>query len=345
MKRFSVLLMLIIVILGTACQTTGDGRASEDGSRIPIKVLILPKFEPGEMAGDFPGEAQFYYEGYLAGGDEYEITGGYEGHKLYVRDGIALYVTGAGKVNAGISTLAVLSDNRFDFSGAYIISTGCCGSAEGYTVMGDVFIASAAVDQDLGHSADPRDMENPDRPTWFHDNVYDKSAYVILNQDFIGRVYDLVKDVRLETTEKTRAYMSASFDGAEWAVRDPMVMKGTTASSDNYWKGRYDEAVARLVVETYGCPDPYVCSEMEDVAIGVVLKRLGMLDRYIIIRGSVNMDVYMKGTSPESLWLVGSAAELESEDSQEAADLFPVAMENNFKVGKVVIDAILRGQI
>ena len=34
-----------------------------------------------------------------------------------------------------------------------------------------------------------------------------------------------------------------------------------------------------------------------------------------------------------------------SEDSQDAADLFPVAMENNFKVGKVVIDAILRGQI
>ena len=345
MKRVFVLLMLIIVILGTACQTTGDGRASEGGSRIPIKVLILPKFEPGEMAGDFPGEAQLYYEGYLAGGEEYDITGGYEGHKLYVKDGIALYVTGSGKVNAGVSTLAVLSDSRFDFSEAYVLSVGCCGSAEGNTVMGDVFIASAAVDQDLGHNADPRDMENPERPTWFHDSVYDKSAYVILNQELVGRVYELVKDVQLETTEKTRAYMSASFDGAEWAVRDPVVMKGTTASSDNYWKGRYGEATAKLVVETYGCPDPYVCSEMEDVAIGIVLRHLGMLDRYIIIRGSVNMDVYMKGSTPESLWLVGSAAELESSDSQEAADLFPVAMENNFKVGEVIIDAILRGQI
>lgn len=34
-----------------------------------------------------------------------------------------------------------------------------------------------------------------------------------------------------------------------------------------------------------------------------------------------------------------------SEDSQEAADIYPVAMENNFTVGKTVIDAILRGQI
>ena len=30
-----------------------------------IKVLILPKFEIGEMTGDMPGEAQLYYEEYL----------------------------------------------------------------------------------------------------------------------------------------------------------------------------------------------------------------------------------------------------------------------------------------
>ena len=28
---------------------------------VAIKALILPKFESGEMAGDFPGEAQYYY--------------------------------------------------------------------------------------------------------------------------------------------------------------------------------------------------------------------------------------------------------------------------------------------
>ena len=34
---------------------------------VAIKALILPKFESGEMAGDFPGEAQYYYEGYCEG--------------------------------------------------------------------------------------------------------------------------------------------------------------------------------------------------------------------------------------------------------------------------------------
>ena len=49
------------------------------------------------MAGDFPGEAQYYYEGYCMGGEEYDIVGGFENNKLYVKDGIALYVTGTGQ--------------------------------------------------------------------------------------------------------------------------------------------------------------------------------------------------------------------------------------------------------
>ena len=42
---------------------------------VAIKALILPKFESGEMAGDFPGEAQYYYEGYCEGGESYDIVG------------------------------------------------------------------------------------------------------------------------------------------------------------------------------------------------------------------------------------------------------------------------------
>ena len=70
-----------------------------------------------------------------------------------------------------------------------------------------------------------------------------------------------------------------------------------------------------------------------------------MLDRLIIIRDSVNMDVFMLGATPESLWDPNyNATTLASEDSVEAADIFATAMENNFKVGKVIIDAILNGE-
>ena len=109
---------------------------------VAIKALILPKFESGEMAGDFPGEAQYYYEGYCEGGESYDIVGC--PNPLYVKDGVALCVTGMGKVNSAMTLQAILMDDRFDFSNAYIISTGCAGSAVEYGVMGDVLTSTSA---------------------------------------------------------------------------------------------------------------------------------------------------------------------------------------------------------
>lgn len=339
MKKLLALLFALVLTATVAFAL------AEDASPIVIKALILPKFESGEMAGDFPGEAQYYYESYCMGGEEYDIVGGFEGNKLYVKDGIALYVTGMGKVNTALSLQAVLMDNRFDFSNAYIISTGCAGSAIEYGVMGDVFVITATVDFDLGHHADPRELADANGTTWYHDASYDSASYKILNQELCDKVYNLVKDVKIETTEKTRAFMAAAFDNAEWATRDPMVLRGTTVTGDNYWKGEHDHMNALLMNETYGCPDPYAMTEMEDNALAVVLDRLGMLDRYIIIRDSVNTDAFMNGASPESLWDPNFVDSLASDESVESADIFATAMENNFKVGKVVIDAIINGEL
>ena len=57
------------------------------------------------------------------------------------------------------------------------------------------------------------------------------------------------------------------------------------------------------------------------------------------------MDVFMNGASPESLWDPNFDESLASEDSVEAADIFATAMENNFKVGSVVVNAILDGSL
>lgn len=338
MKKLFAMLMAVLLM---ACACTGLAEEAP----IKIKALILPKFESGEMSGDFPGEAQYYYEAYCEGGDEYEIRGGFEGNKLYVKDGVALYVTGMGKVNTAMSLNSILLDSRFDFSDAYVLSTGCAGSAIEYGVMGDVFVITAAIDYDLGHHADIRELSSETETTWYHDAGYDSASCKILNAGLMDKVYDLVKDVEISTTEKTRNYMSAAFDGAEWAVRDPKVLRGTTVTGDNYWKGAYDHANAVLMTETYGCPDPFALTEMEDAALAVVMDRMGMLDRYIIIRDSVNMDVFMNGATPESLWDPNFDDSLASDESVESADIFATAMENNFKVGSVVIDAILDGTL
>ncbi|MCF0230062.1 MAG: hypothetical protein HUJ76_10280, partial [Parasporobacterium sp.] len=95
----------------------------------------------------------------------------------------------------------------------------------------------------------------------------------------------------------------------------------------------------------YGCPDPFAATEMEDHVLAVVADRMGMLDRFILLRDIVNMDVYMNGATPEYLWGSGHDRSLLSEEKAEAADIFDIAMRNNFVVGKVIIDAILDGKL
>ena len=92
------------------------------------------------------------------------------------------------------------------------------------------------------------------------------------------------------------------------------------------------------------CPDPYAVTEMEEVAVARTAERMGMLDRLIIIRDSVNMDVFMLGATPESLWGDAQAITLASEENVEAADVFATAMKNNFNAGRIIIDRILTGQ-
>lgn len=337
MKKYVMVLMMLLLVL-TGC----GAEAEKEAAVLPVKVLLLPKFEVGEMNGDFPGEAQYYFEQYLSGAEAYDVPNGTS--KLYYKDGVAMYVLGMGKVNAALGTMAVLSDSRFDYSGAYILSTGCAGSASGTTVMGDVFIVSSAVDFDLGHHADAREITDPKGLTWFHDSSYDDAAVVFLDPKLTDKAYALVKDAPVETTEVTRNYMRAAFDGAEWAVRDPKVLRGTTITADNYWKGSHDHENALAMTKTYQCPDPYAVTEMEEVAIARTAQRMGYLDRLIIIRDSVNMDVFMLGNTPESLWGGAEPTHLASEENVEAADIFMTAMKNNFEVGRILIDKILAGE-
>ena len=55
------------------------------------------------------------------------------------------------------------------------------------------------------------------------------------------------------------------------------------------------------------------------------------------------MDVFLEGNDPETLWLSGD--DITSENSMEALDIFPVSMENNYRVVSAVVDAIDRGEL
>ena len=339
-KRIAAFTVMLVI----ACTQAGYASQAADQA-LPVRILILPKFETGEMAGDFPGEAQFFYEEYLAGGETYTVSGCPDTIPLYYKDGVALGLVGQGKIATALNTAAILSDARFDFSGAYILAVGCGGVAEGYGVMGDVYVISAAVDYDLGHKADPREMSAESETTWFHDESFDDSAVIRLNEDLTDRLYDLVKDVSLQTTDRTVEFLQREYPDEEWAGRQPQVLRGTSVTRDNFWKGRYGHQNALLVTETYSCSDPYAITEMEDVAVGHAAKCFGMLDRLIILRVGVNMDVFPEGVTPEVLWGPASDDHLASEESMESVDIFETAMHNCFAAGSVLIDAILEGRL
>lgn len=331
-----VLLLMIGMLTGCSSQTKDQ--------RNHVRVLILPKFEVGAMAGDFPGEAQYFYEEYPVGGDVYANDGCPGTIELYCKDGVALCTVGQGKVAAAVNTSAILSDTRFDFSDAYVLSVGCAGTAEGYGILGDVFVISAAVDFDLGHHADPREMQDGTGTTWFHDEGFDSTASLEMDRALTDRAYDRIRDVRLETTERTVRFLNKEYPGEAWANRQPQVLRGTSVTADNYWKGSYDHQNALLITETYGCRDPFVASEMEDIAVAQAMKQFGMLDRLIVLRVAVNMDGFPSGVTPETLW--GSADDhVASEDSMESVDIFETAMRNGFTAGRALIDALLDGTL
>ena len=147
-------------------------------------------------------------------------------------------------------------------------------------------------------------------------------------------LYSLTKDIALDTTPRTQAFMAAYSPALS---RRPRVMKATFATSDNYWKGREFHEIAEMKVRHYGCPDPYRVAEMEEIAVASTLKRFGLSDGYMGLRVSVNLDDYMNGATPETMFGNSFESNMTDENNLEGADIFDTAMHNLFRVGKTII--------
>lgn len=107
-------------------------------------------------------------------------------------------------------------------------------------------------------------------------------------------------------------------------------------------EGKVNAALGTAAVlsdERFDFSDAYVMS------VGMAVKRFGLLDRLIILRVAVNMDNFPSGVTPEMLWGPKSDDHISSENSMESVDIFETAMHNCFDAGKIVIDAILEGEL
>ncbi len=351
----AMIAVLLMVLLGSqfygfsGSPVTRITAYAEDTGGIPVKVLILPKFEIGDIENDFPGEAQLLYEHYCAGCEEIKIPNSVPSARFYFNqeNGVALLLTGAGKTAAGLSLMSLLSWDAYDFSDATIVSVGCAGGCTGLSTYGDVVLVTAACDLELGYHAGREELDDPEYElTWFpgaSSGYYDCKK---LNSELYEKVYQLIKDCPLHTTEKTQQVLAENFPDEEWAVRKPQVLLGTAVSADSYWKGMEDHRNAVAVAEYYQCPDPYAVTEMEEIAVMNTAQCFGLQDRVISLRVVVNLDTFLKNESPERLWLKDNSFsnKVISEDS-ETVDVFRPGMDSLFRVGRIVVDAILGGEL
>lgn len=338
---FTCVILLLFVFFMSAC--------GKKDAKTKVRVLIVPKFEIGEITGDFPGEAQLFYEYYCAGCEEIAIAHTTPTAHFYLKEesGVGLLITGSGKTAAGLSLMSLLSDDTYDFSDTIIVSVGCSGGNTGFARFGDVVLVTAACDLELGHHTDKAELTDPDNShTWFPDES-DENDYACKQMDpeLCDKAYQLIKDCSLRTTDITDHVLADNFPNEEWAQRKPCVLKGTAISTDSYWKGAEDHANAAFAAEYYGCDDKYAVTEMEEIAVMNAAECFGLENRVISLRVVVNSDTFLKGESPEQLWLdEKDFEETASAEKGETVDIFEPGMESLFDTGRIIIDAILAGE-
>ena len=345
MRKSKKLPILLLAIATTLLVLSGC--AANAQTKPAIRALIVPKFEIGEMTGDFPGEAQLFYERYCPGCEEIEIPHMPETAHFYCNEdtGAAILVTGSGKTAAGLSLMSLLASDDYDFSDAYIISVGCAGGSVGRTIFGDVALVTAACDRDLGFYVDnSAEEDTPDPVEWFPNEDFEAYSHKDFNADLCENAFEMVKDCPLQTTERSKEILVKSFGEENLVHKEAVVLKGTAITSDEYWKGDAGHDTAAFIADYYGCADPYAVTEMEEIAIANAANCFGMLDRVISFLVIVNMDQFLYFQSPHDLWKGGNPfTSSVDDDSGETLDVFKPGMQNLYDVSSIVIDDILNG--
>ncbi len=270
----------------------------------PKKVILIP-FTKADGDNNLRFEAKFFYQEYFQDAEELQIVGNGLTGKLFIKDELAMYIIGEGKVSCAMTTSALLCNSDFDFSDTIFILCGCCGSAYGKGVPGDVYVVEDTVDIDLGYRIDSRDNNNG--KTWYPNPALDDTAHVELNKKLANDVYELIKDEPVSNNDFVDRLMKESFNNEGWATRKPEILKATSVTSDSYWKSKHLSESAQEICEYYKCKQAYMATQMEDASIALVFKKFNMLDKLIVLRYSVNMDVFMAGQNAQLMWSEGKS--------------------------------------
>lgn len=311
---------------------------------IPIKVVVVAMFEPGEDTGDAPGEFQLWVERahldqvlpFPAGNRRLRMN----------KDGVLGVVTGVGTAKAAATIMALGLDPRFDLSHAYWLIDGIAGADPADASLGSAAWAEWIIDGDLGHEVDGREIP----PTWttgyvplrkstpFEEPSQAEEGQVYhLNAGLVNWAYELTKNVPLADTETIRQRRSQFPQAA--AQRPPFVLKGDELSASTFWHGKLMDEWANEWVSYYTQgKGSFVTTAMEDTGSLqslTFLSHAGRVDlnRVLVLRTVSNFDQQRPGVS---------AAESLAEQKVGKYGAYIPSLESAYAVGHTVVEDILK---
>jgi purine nucleoside permease len=334
---------LTVAVLGLVCAGPFGLTAEK---RVSVKVVVVTMFERGADTGDEPGEFQYWVEREKLD-KVYPFPQGY--HDLRMNDkGVLGIVTGIGTAKAAASVMALGLDPRFDLKNAYWLVAGIAGIDPADASLGSAAWAEWVVDGDLAHEIDAREIPadwktgyiplRKSTPYEMPRREPDEGECYQLNPALVEWAYQLTKDVHLEDTDAMRR-RRAQFE-SENAKRPPFVLKGDTLSSMTFWHGKLMNQWANDWVKYHtGGRGNYVTTAMEDTGTLQALTFLshaGLVqrDRVLVLRTGSNYDQQRPGIS---------AAESLAETKIGQYSAYVPALESAWRVGRVVVEEIVRG--
>jgi purine nucleoside permease len=307
--------MLILVSCSPApLLAQNAGANSAPAAPIPVKVVVVAMFEPGEDTGDTPGEYQLWVEREHL--DQiFDVPAGYH-HVRMNKDGVLGMLTGVATAKAAASVMALGLDPRFDLTKAYWVIAGIGGGDPADVSLGSAVWANHVLDGDIAYEIDAREIP-ADWPTGFvplrRKTPYEQPLAELegqmytLNQDLVAWALQLSKDVPLADSDVMRA-SRARFKGFPNAMRPPFVTRGDTISAGTFWHGtRMDQWANEWTRYYTGGKGNYMISAMEDSGTMQALTFLSQagradLKRVLVLRTVSNYDREAPGTTPaESL--------------------------------------------
>ena len=323
-------------------------------ARIPVKVIVVANFEPGEDMGDEPGEFQLWAEREKLT-EVIPLKGAL--HPLR-RNADGLYGIRWGSTDTMLGDsaeqlMSLLVDPRFDFTRTYWLFTGISGVDPEVASVGSAAWARWVVQGDTLREFDDREVPKqwpyglfaigakapdtlPDNPDSFG-GITDAGKLNMaarLNQGLAQWAYDRTKAIVIPDDPALRQ-ARAAWKGYPNAQRPPFVLMGETLGSVRYWHGAPRTQWARDWVKLWtGGKGRFVMTNMESQSMEgamLIAAKQGLVDpnRVLVLRTASNPSMPPPGTSP--------IASVGDEGPGQR-----VAYEANYRVGAPVVHELLR---